>query len=60
MRRLGSDPSRGCMATGKVQDQQSRPPVSGVLVEAVVSPEEGRSEVQCLLHEVQGCRPIAT
>ena len=50
----------GLHGTGKVRDQQSWPPVSGVLVQAVVSPEEGRSEVQCLLHEVQGCRPIAT
>ena len=50
----------GLHGTGKVRDQQSWPPVSGVLVQAVVSPEEGRSEVQCLLHEVQGCRTSAT
>ena len=58
--RLGSAPSRGYIATGKVRDQQAWPLVSGVLVLAVLSREEHCSEVQCLLHVVQGCRPCAT
>ena len=35
--RLGSASSRGCIATGKVQDQHAWPLVSGVLVLAVLS-----------------------
>ena len=58
--RLGSSPLRGCVATGGVRDKQAWHPVSGVLVQAVLSREERRSEVQSLLHEVQGCRPTAT
>ena len=57
--RLGSAPSRGCTATGKVRDQQAWALVSGVLVLAVLRREEHCSEVQRLLHAVQGCRPCA-
>ena len=58
--RPGSAPSRGCIATGKVRDQQAWPLVSGVLVLAVLSREEHCSEVQRLRHVVQGCLPCAT
>ena len=58
--RLGSDPSRDCIATGKVRDQQAWPLVSCVLVLAVLTREEHCSEVERLLHVVQGCRPCAT
>ena len=57
--RLGSAPLQSCAATGGGQDQQTWPLVSGVLDQAVLCREERRSEVQCLLHEVQGCRPCA-
>ena len=57
---LGSAPSRGCISTGKVQDQHAWPLVSCVLGLAVLSREEQSSEVQRLLHVVQGCRPCAT
>ena len=58
--RLGSAPSRGCIATGKVRDQQAWPLVSCVLALAARSREEHCTEVQCLLHVVQGCRTCAT
>ena len=58
--RLGSAPSPGCIATGRVRDQQAWPLVSYVLVLAVLSREEQCSEVQRLLHVVQGCSPCAT
>ena len=58
--RLGSAPSRGCIATGKVRDQQAWPLVSCILVLAVLSREEHCPEVQRLVHVVQGCRPCAT
>ena len=58
--RLGSAPLQSCGATGGVQDQQAWPLVSCVLVLAVLSREEHCSEVQRLLHVVQGCRPCAT
>ena len=50
----------GCIATGKVRDQQAWLLVSCVLVLAVLSREEHCSEVQCRLHVVQGCRLSAT
>ena len=50
----------GCIATGKVRDQQAWLLVSCVLVLAVLSREEHCSEVQRLLHVVQGCRSCAT
>ena len=55
-----SAPSRGCIATSKMRDQQAKLLVSCVLVLAVLSREEHCSEVQRLLHVVQGCRPWAT
>ena len=58
--RLGWAPLWGCVATGGVRDLQAWPLVSDVLVPAVLSCEEHCSEVQCLLHEVQGCRPSVT
>ena len=50
--RLGSAPSRGCISTGKVRDQQAWRLVSCVLVLAILSREEHCSDVQCLLHVV--------
>ena len=58
--RLGSAPLRSCVSTGKVQDQQACPLVSYVLGLAVLSREDQSSEVQRLLHVVQGCRPCTT
>ena len=58
--RLGSAPSLGCIATGKVRDQQAWPLVSCVFVLAVLSREEHCSEVQRILHVIQGCRPYST
>ena len=58
--RFGSAPLQSCVATGGVQDHQAGPLISGVLVPAVLSREEHCSEVQRLLHVVQGCRPSAT
>ena len=57
--RVGSAPLQSCGASGGVQDQQAWPLVSGVVVWTVQSPEERCSEVQLLLHEVQG-RPSVT
>ena len=57
---LGSAPSRGCIATGKGRDQQVWPLVSCVLGLAALSHDEQSSEVQRLLHIVQGCRPCTT
>ena len=58
--RLGSAPLRSCVSTGKVQDQQACPLVTYVLGLAVLSREDQSSEVQRLLHVVQGCRPCTT
>ena len=56
----GSASLQGCVATGGVWDQQAWLLVSGVLVQAILSREERRSDMQRLLHEAQGCRPCAT
>ena len=58
--RLGSALLWRCVATGEVGDQQAWTLALGVLVQAVLSREERRSEVQRLLHEVKGCRPSST
>ena len=58
--RRGSAPLRGCVATGGLRDARAWPLVSDVLVPAVLSREEHCSDVQCLLHVVQGFCPSAT